>query len=199
MRDRFREQSALEKEDDEPANAAQIDRRARADAELLTTLLQSEGYYDAEVETRQVSGSTTERFRFNVGNEVERTTFDDVRRALSRLRVVIHGGRTPTSLDAIEWAARCEALGAGEILLTSIDCDGARTGYDIALTASVASAVCVPVIASGGAGSAAHVATALDAGRADAALLAGVLHEGVVSIASIKTDLARSGIPVRLP
>jgi imidazole glycerol-phosphate synthase subunit HisF len=122
----------------------------------------------------------------------------DVRRIRGRQRVVIHGGRTPTLLDAIEWARRCQALGAGEILLTSIDCDGARNGYDIDLTRSVARAVSIPVIASGGAGNSAHVAAALDAGEADAALIAGILHDGIATIASIKADVCRSGIPVRM-
>ncbi|HSJ64153.1 MAG TPA: imidazole glycerol phosphate synthase subunit HisF [Gemmatimonadaceae bacterium] len=112
-------------------------------------------------------------------------------------RVHTHGGKRPTELDAIAWAAECVRRGAGEILLTSIDRDGARTGYDLELTRAVAEAVRVPVIASGGAGSAEHVADALDVGKADAALVAGILHDGVTTVAEIKTRLAARGVPVR--
>jgi imidazole glycerol-phosphate synthase subunit HisF len=112
-------------------------------------------------------------------------------------RVHTHGGKRPTELEAVDWAAECVRRGAGEILLTSIDRDGARTGYDLELTRAVAEAVRVPVIASGGAGSAEHVAEALDVGMADAALVAGILHDGVTTVAEIKTRLAARGVPVR--
>jgi cyclase len=112
-------------------------------------------------------------------------------------QVVIEGGRTPTALDAVEWAARCAELGAGEVLLTSIDRDGARSGYDLALTSAVSAAVTVPVIASGGAGNAAHVCDALTRGGADAALVAGILHDGVTSVEAIKRAMAAAEIPVR--
>lgn len=121
----------------------------------------------------------------------------DARRAGSRWIVVTHGGRRETSLDAVEWAARCEQLGAGEILLTSIDRDGQRTGYDLELTRAVAGAVRVPVIASGGAGTAAHVVDALTVGGADAALVAGILHDGVTSVAEIKREMRAAGILIR--
>ncbi len=101
--------------------------------------------------------------------------------------------------DAVAWARAATERGAGEVLLTAIDRDGTRSGYDIGLTRSVADAVAVPVIASGGAGSAADVAEALTAGGADAALLAGLLHFGVVELGELKRDLAARGIPVRLP
>ncbi len=107
------------------------------------------------------------------------------------------GGRTPTSLDAVTWARECVRRGAGELLITSIDRDGARTGYDLELTAAIADAVDVPVVASGGAGSAADVCDALVRGRADAALVAGILHEGVTTVQHIKREMARHGIPVR--
>jgi len=110
--------------------------------------------------------------------------------------LVMPGGRERTELDAVAWAQECVARGAGEILLTSIDRDGARTGYDVALTRAVSSAVHVPVIASGGAGSAAHVCDALTAG-ADAALLAGILHDGVTTVRAIKHDVEAAGLPVR--
>ena len=114
-----------------------------------------------------------------------------------RYRVYTHGGRTPTDLEAVGWAAECAARGAGEILLTSIDRDGARDGYDLALTRAVADAVSVPVIASGGAGNAAHVCAALSQGGADAALVAGILHDGVVTVADLKRAMRDAGLAVR--
>lgn len=113
--------------------------------------------------------------------------------------VYTHGGRRPTGLDAVEWAARVAALGAGEILLTSMDADGTQDGYDLALTAAVAAAVPIPVIASGGAGSPAHLYAALTAGRADAALAASIFHYGTYRIAEVKAYLAERGVPVRPP
>ena len=114
-------------------------------------------------------------------------------------RWVVHvrGGRQPTTLDAVEWAQECVSRGAGEILLTSIDRDGARTGFDLALTEAVASRVSVPVIASGGAGSPAHVRDVLTDTGADAALVAGILHDGVTTVAEIKELLRAGGVPVR--
>jgi len=120
----------------------------------------------------------------------------DARRDGDGWQVYVKGGRERTELDAVAWAQECVARGAGEILLTSIDRDGARTGYDVALTRAVSSAVHVPVIASGGAGSAAHVCDALTAG-ADAALLAGILHDGVTTVRAIKHDVEAAGLPVR--
>ena len=108
-----------------------------------------------------------------------------------------HGGTTRTERDAIDWARECVDRGAGEILLTSIDRDGARTGYDLELTRAVASAVPVPVIASGGAGSAHHVRDVLVSGGASAALVAGIVHDGVTSVREIKELLDRERIPVR--
>ncbi len=112
-------------------------------------------------------------------------------------RVVTHGGRTATDLDAVAWARECIARGAGEILLTSIDRDGARSGYDLPLTRAIADAVSVPVIASGGAGSASDLSDAIRIGGADAVLVAGILHDGLVTIAELKLALARDAIPVR--
>jgi cyclase len=112
-------------------------------------------------------------------------------------RVYTHGGSKPTGLEAVEWARECVRRGAGEILLTSIDRDGERSGYDVELTRAVVNAVNVPVIASGGAGTAAHVSQVLREANADAALLAGVLHDGVVALADIKSTLVRDGIAVR--
>ncbi|MEP6689885.1 MAG: imidazole glycerol phosphate synthase subunit HisF [Gemmatimonadaceae bacterium] len=123
----------------------------------------------------------------------------DAKRDGAGWRVYTHGGRTPTVLDAVGWAHECVARGAGEILLTSIDRDGARTGYDLELTRAVSGAVGVPVIASGGAGSAADVCDALRDGCADAALVAGILHDGVTTVRAIKLAITGAGIAVRLP
>jgi cyclase len=112
-------------------------------------------------------------------------------------RVHVKGGREATPLDAVEWAVECVRRGAGEILLTSIDRDGARTGYDLALTRAVARAVAVPVVASGGAGTAAHVCEVLADAGADAALLAGILHDGVTTVQAIKDAMRAASLPVR--
>ncbi|ADU50712.1 imidazole glycerol phosphate synthase subunit hisF [Thermaerobacter marianensis DSM 12885] len=114
-----------------------------------------------------------------------------------RWTVYTHGGRRPTGLDAVAWARQVEALGAGEILLTSIDADGTRDGFDLELTRAVAAAVNIPVIASGGAGRAEHFAEVLSQGRADAALAASIFHWRQVTIAEVKALLAARGIPVR--
>jgi len=117
--------------------------------------------------------------------------------ALGGWRVYTKGGRVPTALEAVAWARECVARGAGEILLTSIDRDGARTGYDMALTQAVAAAVPVPVVASGGAGSGAHVCDVLREAGADAALVAGILHDGVTTVHAIKDEMRRAGLAVR--
>lgn len=112
-------------------------------------------------------------------------------------RVYTHGGRHPTGLDAVAWAQRAVSLGAGEILLTSMDRDGTRDGYDLALTRTVSDAVGVPVIASGGAGTLAHLAEVLDQGHASAVLAASIFHYGTHTIAAAKDYLAARGVPVR--
>lgn len=112
--------------------------------------------------------------------------------------VYIHGGRTPTGLDAVEWAREVERRGAGEILLTSMDCDGTQEGYDIALTRTIAEAVSIPVIASGGAGKLEHFYQILTVGKADAALAASLFHYQQLTIAQVKAYLAARGVPVRL-
>ena len=112
--------------------------------------------------------------------------------------VYLHGGRTPTGKDAVEWAREAEAHGAGEILLTSMDGDGTQAGYDIGLTRAVAEAVSIPVIASGGAGNVDHIYEALTTGKAEAALVASIVHYGTLSIREIKEDLRSRGIEVRL-
>jgi cyclase len=111
--------------------------------------------------------------------------------------VFIHGGRTPTGLDAVEWARRVVRLGAGEILLTSMDGDGAKAGYDLALTRAVADAVPVPVIASGGAGNLDHLVEALTIGGADAALAASIFHFGTHTLAEARAHLRAHGVHAR--
>ena len=111
--------------------------------------------------------------------------------------VVTHGGRRDTGLDAVAWAATIVGHGAGEILLTSMDRDGTKNGYDLALTRAVAEAVSVPVIASGGVGPLEHLRDGLVEGKADAALAASIFHDGVYSIAEAKEYLAGQGVPVR--
>jgi len=111
--------------------------------------------------------------------------------------VYTHGGRTPTGKDAVEWARQAERLGAGELLLTSMDADGTKAGYDLALTKAVASAVGIPVIASGGAGRPEHFYEALTAGGADAALAASLFHFGELSIGDVKRYLADRAVAVR--
>lgn len=115
----------------------------------------------------------------------------------SGYRVVINGGRTPTDLDALEWAARAVELGAGEIVVNSIDADGTREGYDCLVTRLISTAVHVPVVASGGAGVPQHLVDVFRDGHADAALVASMVHYGDYSIGAIKQHLAANGIRVR--
>ncbi len=115
----------------------------------------------------------------------------------ARWEVYVNGGRTPTGIDAVEWCVKAVELGAGEVLLTSMDRDGTLDGYDIALTRAVAEAVPVPVIASGGAGKLEHFAEAVTDGKADAALAASLFHDRVLSIGDVKAYMASRGIPVR--
>ena len=121
----------------------------------------------------------------------------DARRAGQGWEVYTHGGRTPIGIDAVEWARRAEELGAGEILLTSMDSDGTRDGYDIALTRAVAEAVSIPVIASGGAGTLDHLAEALGDGKASAVLAASIFHFGEFTIGQAKQFLRERGLPMR--
>ena len=109
-----------------------------------------------------------------------------------------HGGRLDTGIDAVEWAKKAERLGAGEILLTSMDCDGTKAGYDIELTRAIAKSVSIPVIASGGAGTLEHFYDALTEGKADAVLAASLFHYKELEIKEVKKYLADRGIPVRL-
>lgn len=121
----------------------------------------------------------------------------DARRREGGWEVYVNGGRTPTGLDALAWVVRAVELGAGEILLTSMDADGTLAGYDVALTRAVAEAVNVPVIASGGAGTLAHFAEVLTVGKADAALAASLFHDEKVTIGEVKRFLLEAGVEVR--
>jgi cyclase len=113
--------------------------------------------------------------------------------------VYVNGGRKPTGRKLLDWAREAEERGAGEILLTSMDSDGTRNGFDCELTAAVGSALRIPVIASGGAGNAQHFADVFSAGCADAALAASIFHFGIADVRELKQELANQGVPVRLP
>jgi cyclase len=115
-----------------------------------------------------------------------------------RWEVYTHGGRKPTGLDAVEWARSVEAKGAGEILLTSMDCDGTKDGYDLELTRQISEAVSIPVIASGGAGTLDHLVDAVLIGKADAVLAASIFHFGTYTIAEAKRYMAGRGIAMRI-
>ena len=121
----------------------------------------------------------------------------DARREGSEWKVYTHGGKRPTGLEAVAWARQAVAAGAGELLVTSIDRDGQRSGYDLELTRAIAEAVEVPVIASGGAGQASHLVDAFTTGKAEAALLAGILHDGTTTVRALKAELAFAGLDVR--
>ena len=122
----------------------------------------------------------------------------DAKRVGDKWEVYVSAGKVPTGLDAVEWAKRVEELGAGEILLTSIDYDGTQRGYDLELTRAISEAVSIPVIASGGAGSPEHIYEAFVKGKADAALAASIFHYGKHSIMEVKRYLYERGVPVRL-
>ncbi len=133
------------------------------------------------------------------GNQCIVVAIDAKNVAPGKWKVFTHGGRTKTEWDAIEWAREVVRLGAGEILLTSMDADGTKVGYDIELTRAVSEAVEVPVIASGGAGTLDHLVDVLREGKASAVLAASIFHFGTYSILEAKQKLAGAGLPVRLP
>jgi len=167
-----------------------VDRLLRAGADKV-------GVNTAAIRRPEVLAEIADRF----GNQVlvlsvdARRTTGDVRTD-SGFEVTTHGGRTSTGIDAIEWAVRAAELGAGEILLNSMDADGTRDGFDLDLIRLVRAAVDIPVIASGGAGEVGHFAPAVDAG-ADAVLAASVFHFGTLRVGEVKAGLAESGHPVR--
>ncbi|MBL9153598.1 MAG: imidazole glycerol phosphate synthase subunit HisF [Verrucomicrobiales bacterium] len=162
--------------------------------EMLLAGADKVGINTAAVKTPELISEGAEAF----GSQCIVVAIDAKRRADGTgWEVFTHGGRTPTGLDAVEWARRVEALGAGEILLTSMDADGTKDGYDIGLTAAVSSAVGIPVIASGGAGTLDHLVEVLDAGKADAVLAASIFHFGEYTVGDVKDYLATHGVPVR--
>lgn len=122
----------------------------------------------------------------------------DAKRHGDRWKVYTHGGRTETDLDVEEWAKKVCDLGAGEILLTSMDGDGTRNGYDLEITRRLSESLPIPVIASGGAGNSQHLVEAYRDGKADAVLLAGILHDGVTTIRTLKSEMRQAGVRVRL-
>ena len=131
------------------------------------------------------------------GTQCAVVAIDAKRREGGGWEVFVHGGRTPTGLDVVDWAVRCEELGAGEILLTSMDRDGTRDGFDLDLTRTVADAVNVPVIASGGVGTLDHLVDGVTEGGADAVLAASIFHFGEHTVADAKAHLAHAGVAVR--
>lgn len=152
----------------------------------------------AAVENPRLISEAAERF----GSQCVVVAIDAKRKAAReghpQWEVYIHGGRTPTGIDVVEWAQEVEALGAGEILLTSIDTDGTQNGYDNELNRTVSQQVRIPVIASGGAGTLEHLRDALTIGQADAVLAASIFHFGIYTIREAKEFLHAAGIPVRL-
>lgn len=132
------------------------------------------------------------------GNQCIVVAIDAKREGEGRWNVYTHGGRNRTELDAVEWAKEVERRGAGEILLTSMDCDGTKDGYDIALTRAVSDAVKIPVIASGGAGNLKHLVDAVKLGGASAVLAASIFHFGTYTIEQAKREMRVAGLPVRL-
>ena len=131
------------------------------------------------------------------GSQCVVVAIDAKRDGPGKWRVYTHGGRKPTDRDAVEWAAEAARLGAGEILLTSMDADGTCGGYDLELTRAVGRAVGIPVIASGGAGDLDHLADVLESGGADAVLAASIFHFGTYTVDDAKAHLAKRGLPVR--
>ncbi|MCU0821512.1 MAG: imidazole glycerol phosphate synthase subunit HisF [Spirochaetes bacterium] len=148
----------------------------------------------AAVQKPEILSESALRF----GSQCILVAIDAKRNSKGSWSVYLHGGRTPTDIDAIEWAVRACGLGAGEILLTSMDRDGTKIGYDLELTRKISGAVSVPVIASGGAGTIEHLYEGLTAGRADAVLAASIFHYREISIKEVKENLRKRGIPVRV-
>lgn len=134
---------------------------------------------------------------YKFGSQCVVAAIDAKRRPQGGWEVYINGGRTPVGLDAVQWAMEAERRGAGEILLTSMDCDGQKEGYDVELTKAVSESVGIPVIASGGAGSLSHFLDAFTVGKADAVLAASLFHFGEIAIPELKDYLYENGISVR--
>ena len=147
----------------------------------------------AAVENPRIITESAERF----GSQCILVAIDAKKNNRGGWTVYLHGGRTPTELDAVEWAVKAQDLGAGEILLTSMDKDGTKDGFDIELTRTLSEAVKIPVIASGGAGNIDHLYQGLTDGKADAVLAASIFHFREISIREVKKELLARGIPVR--
>jgi len=147
----------------------------------------------AAVENPHIITESAEKF----GSQCILVAIDTKKNNRGGWTVYLHGGRTPTELDAVEWAVKAQNLGAGEILLTSMDKDGTKDGFDIELTRTLSEAVTIPVIASGGAGNIEHLYQGLTAGKADAVLAASIFHFREISIREVKKELMLRGIPVR--
>jgi len=162
--------------------------------EMLLAGADKVGINTAAVKTPHVIDEAAEAF----GCQCLVVAIDAKRNEHGSWTVYTHGGRNPTELDAIEWAAEVCRRGAGEILLTSMDADGTKAGYDIALTRAVSEAVTIPVIASGGAGKVEHMVDVLRDGKADAVLAASIFHFGEYTVGDVKRFLGDHGVPVRL-
>lgn len=162
--------------------------------EMLLAGADKVGINTAAVKTPEVIDAAAEAF----GCQCLVVAIDAKRNDRGSWTVYTHGGRHPTELDAVEWAAEVCRRGAGEILLTSMDADGTKAGYDIALTRAVSEAVTIPVIASGGAGNLDHMVDVLREGKADAVLAASIFHFGEYTVGDVKRYLGEHGVPVRL-
>ncbi|MDZ4287256.1 MAG: imidazole glycerol phosphate synthase subunit HisF [Prosthecobacter sp.] len=162
--------------------------------EMLLAGADKVGVNTAAVKTPHVIDEAAEAF----GCQCIVVAIDAKRNTSGSWTVYINGGRTPTKLDAVEWAAEVCRRGAGEILLTSMDADGTKAGYDLALTRAVSEAVTIPVIASGGAGTMQHMADVLNEGKADAVLAASIFHFGEFTVGDVKRFLAEQGAAMRI-
>ena len=147
----------------------------------------------AAFKTPELISQAAQRF----GSQCVVVAMDAKRSADGSWKLFLNGGRTDTGKDAVAWAKEVEALGAGEILLTSMDCDGIKEGYDLELTRAVSEAVSIPVIASGGAGKLEHFYDAFETGKADAVLAASLFHFGEITVPQLKEYLSEKGVPVR--
>ena len=146
------------------------------------------------IATPELISAGAERF----GSQCIVVSIDAKKVTPDRWEVFVHGGRKATGLDAVEWACKAVALGAGEIVLNSIDADGTKAGYDLVITRRISESVAVPVVASGGAGKLEHMSEVLAEGKADAVLAASVFHFGQYTVRQVKEYLAQHGVPVRL-
>jgi cyclase len=163
-------------------------------ARMLRSGADKVGINTAAVENPELVRQAAERY----GSQCIVIAIDAKRVGRGKWEVYTYGGRKPTGVDALEWAQRVESLGAGEILLTSMDADGTQVGYDLELTRAVVDAVGIPVIASGGAGNLEHIRDAFRIGGADAALAASIFHYGTYTVEQVKRYLREQGIEVRL-